>query len=116
MPPPGTRDICYFDGQCGMCRRTVRVLHTLDWFGRLESRDMTGAGDLPVSMEVAMTGMPMRTRDGRVLVGFAAVRRALSQTIAGPAGWVLYVPGIAWLAERTYRIIARNRRRACTLR
>lgn len=118
LPSTVPPDTCYFDGQCGMCRRTVRALGALDWFGRLQIKDMTAvpAAELPVSMEIAMTGMPMRTRDGQVLVGFAAVRRALSQTIAGPLGWVLYVPGIAWVGERVYRIIARNRRRACVIR
>ena len=98
-----------------MCRRTVRFLHAVDWFGRLQIKDMTAVPprELPVSMDIAMTGMPMRTRDGRTLVGFAAVRRALSQTAAGPLGWILYLPGINWLGDRTYRIIARNRKRAC---
>jgi hypothetical protein len=99
-----------------MCRRTVRVLSALDWFGRLESRDMLVASDLPVSLEVAMGGMPMRTREGRILVGFPAVRRALSQTIAAPVGWVFYLPGIAWLGERGYGLVARNRRRSCSVR
>jgi len=46
-------------------------------------------------------------------VGFAAVRRALAQTVGAPVAWVLYVPGISFLAERVYRVIARNRRRSC---
>ena len=41
LASPVPRDTCYFDGQCGMCRRTVRILHALDWFGRLEIKDMT---------------------------------------------------------------------------
>jgi predicted DCC family thiol-disulfide oxidoreductase YuxK len=100
-----------------MCRRTVRFLHAVDWFGRLEIKDMMAvpSAELPVSMDVAMTGMPMRTRDGRVFVGFAAVRRALSQTVAGPVGWIMYVPGVSRAGDRVYQWVARNRRRACSM-
>jgi predicted DCC family thiol-disulfide oxidoreductase YuxK len=111
------RDTCYYDGHCGMCRRTVRWLRALDWFSRLDIKDMTAVppAELPVPMETAMTGMPMRTRGGRILVGFDAVRRALSQTIAAPLGWLLYLPGVNWAGRRAYRWVAANRRRSCTV-
>jgi predicted DCC family thiol-disulfide oxidoreductase YuxK len=91
----------------------VRWLRRLDWLGRLEFKDMTLVpGELPVDMDVAMTGMPMRTRDGRVLVGFEAVRRALLQTPLGaPAALLLYVPGVSQLGAGVYRRVATNRRR-----
>lgn len=110
------RDTCFYDGYCGMCRRTVRVLHALDWLGRLDIKDMTEVAptDLPVSMDEAMTGMPMRTASGRVLIGFPAVRRALLQTPLGaPVAAILYLPGVRHVADRVYRHIAANRRRAC---
>jgi predicted DCC family thiol-disulfide oxidoreductase YuxK len=90
----------------------VRVLRAVDWLGRLEFRNMNTAPDLPVAMEAAMRGMPMRTGGGRVLVGFPAVRRALLQTPAGFfPGALLYVPGLAWLADRGYRWVALHRGR-----
>lgn len=117
LPFPVPRDTCYYDGFCGMCRRTTRWLRALDWFGRLAFVDMTAVppGELPVPMETALTGMPMRTRDGRTLVGYEAVRRALSQTAAGPLGWLLYLPGVNLLGRRSYRWIAANRRRSCSI-
>jgi len=70
------------------------------------------AGELPVSMPQAMEGMPMRTRNGRVLIGFAAIRRALLQT---PLGFVpalfLYLPGLAAIGRVVYGYVARHRRR-----
>jgi predicted DCC family thiol-disulfide oxidoreductase YuxK len=108
------RDTCYFDGQCGMCQGTVRWLRRLDWLGRLDYRDMTRvpATELPVPIGVALTGMPMRTRSGGVLVGFPAVRRALLQTPLGAlAAWLLYLPGVSTLGRRAYGWVARNRRR-----
>lgn len=104
----------YFDGACGMCRRSVRWLRRLDWLGRLEAADSTSLKDdeLPVSRERSLEGMPMRTRSGRVLVGFPAVRRALLQTPLGALPAIaLYLPGVSHLGDRCYREIARRRSR-----
>jgi predicted DCC family thiol-disulfide oxidoreductase YuxK len=112
---PSQKDILYYDGACGMCKRTTRILGKLDWLGRLEFRDMIKVpiDELPVSMEQAMLGIPMRTRRGKAMVGFPAVRRALLQT---PLGFLpsllLYVPGISHLARAWYDHIARNRARS----
>jgi predicted DCC family thiol-disulfide oxidoreductase YuxK len=108
------RDVIFYDGACGLCRRSTRWLDRLDWLGRLELRDMTqvDASELPVSQDEAMRGMPMRTRGGRTLVGFPAVRRALAQTVVGflPA-LVLYIPGVSHAGAAAYNAIASNRHR-----
>lgn len=112
------KDTLYYDGACGLCIRSTRWLRRFDWLGRLAFRDMTASSDddLPVSFETAMQGLPMRTRDGRVLVGYPAVRRALLQTPPGflPA-LVMYLPGVSHIGRRIYRRIAsgRNRSVAC---
>ncbi|MCB9846028.1 MAG: DUF393 domain-containing protein [Phycisphaeraceae bacterium] len=105
------RDTCYFDGQCGMCRRSTRMLRRLDWLGRLAFEDMTRTPELNFP-EGGFAGMPMRTRDGRLLIGFPAVRRALGQTPMGvlPA-LALYLPGVSHAGRWVYGWIARNRRR-----
>ena len=38
---PLPRFVVLFDGACPLCRRTVRVLRALDWFGRLTFADAT---------------------------------------------------------------------------
>jgi predicted DCC family thiol-disulfide oxidoreductase YuxK len=108
-----TRDICYYDGWCGTCRRSTRVLRALDCFGRLTFRDMTADPTLPVSPDLAMTGMTMKTRSGRVLVGYAAVRRAAAQTIIAPLALLGYLPGVSHLAARFYARVAAGRARSC---
>lgn len=129
MPPPRPRqpsghlpfgvprDVCYYDGACGVCRRSTRVLGTLDWLGRLEFRDMLSEPDLPVSMDDAMRGMPMRTDDGEILLGFPAVRRALRRTPLGflPA-MLLHLPGVSAAGRIGYDwFAARRGRQACRL-
>ena len=115
----GDRDRAYFDGRCGMCRRTARVLRRLDWLDWLEFVDMTSVPEdrLPVKIDDALRGMPLRTAGGKTLVGFPAVRRALLQTPLGalPAA-LLYLPGVAQAGRAVYDQIARRRRReACEL-
>lgn len=110
------RDILYYDGQCGLCRRSVRIIRTLDWLGRLDSQDSTEISDdqLPVDRSSSLTGIPMLTRGGETLVGFPAIRRALRQTPLGviPA-MLLYLPGFSHLGKRAYdRIAARRSRTA----
>lgn len=109
------RDVCYYDGACGICRGSARRLEKLDWLGRLEFRDMlqTPEGELPVSFADAMKGMPMHTGDGRVLVGYPAIRRALRQTPLGmPIALVLYIPGISAIGKLAYEWVAAHRPRS----
>ncbi|RMH23555.1 MAG: DUF393 domain-containing protein [Planctomycetota bacterium] len=112
MPAP--RDTLYYDGACGLCRRSVRLLRALDWLGRLDAADATvlGDADLPVPRDRVMEGLPMRTRDGRVLVGFPAIRRALRQTPVGflPA-LVMHAPGVSHAGRAVYARIAAGRAR-----
>lgn len=120
LPSCVAPDTCYYDGRCGLCRRSTRWLRRLDWLGRLAFVDMTAVpeAELPVPMEAAMRGMPMRTRGGRALVGFEAVRRAAVQTPLGfvPAA-LLYVPGVSRVGRVVYRWIATRRgREACAAR
>ena len=113
------RDTCYYDGACGLCRRSRRLLSALDWLSRLAFVDMGSVPPdrLPLDPALALRGMPMRTRSGRVLVGFPAARRALLQTPLGalPAA-LLYLPGVSHAGRLIYRWIADHRRRdACAL-
>ena len=117
--PSRPRDTLYYDGACGMCRRSSRVLGRLDWLGRLRFEDMTAVApdSLPVSYADAMRGIPMRTRDGRTLVGYPALRRALLQTPLGcPPAILMYLPGLSHAGRAVYaRIAARRSRAACSI-
>lgn len=120
MTRPDRRDTCYFDGACGLCTRSRAVLGRLDWFGNLAWVDFTraAASELPVDPAVALEGLPMRTADGRVLVGYPAVRRALRRTPIGfLPGAAMHLPGVSWAGERVYRWVAGRRGRdACATR
>lgn len=112
-----THDTLFYDGNCELCRGSVRLLRRIDWLGRLRYEDFTALPDgaLPVDRETALGGIPMRTRDGRTLVGFPAARRALLQTPPGflPA-LLMYVPGLSHLGGMVYHHVSTNRRRQHT--
>lgn len=115
-----TPDTLYYDGRCGVCRRSRRVLSRLDWLGALRWQDLntTPEADLPVPLAHALEALTLRTARGRLLRGYAAVRRALLRTPLGflPA-LLLYLPGVSALGERCYARFARHRHRdeACPL-
>ncbi len=114
------RDTLYFDGQCGLCRRSIRIIRSLDWLNRLRFVDSNSLPDdeLPVPRDDALTGIPMRSRTGKAMIGFPAVRRALVQTPLGaiPAA-LLFIPGVSHIGARVYNHIAANRGRdiACDM-
>ncbi len=115
MSDRASHDTLYYDGQCGLCQRSTKIIRALDWLGRLRFEDMTRVpeSELPVPMDAALKGIPMRTRDGRALVGFPALRRALLQTPLGCLpSLALYLPGLSHLGRAWYDRIAAGRSRA----
>lgn len=105
---------CYYDGACGLCQRSSKILKKLDWANRLRFVDLTSfePDDLPVPLDEALQGMPVERPDGKVLVGFEGVRHAMSRTPPGwPAAMIMALPGLRSLANRAYNAIARRRSR-----
>jgi predicted DCC family thiol-disulfide oxidoreductase YuxK len=114
------RDVVFYDGACGWCRGSSRVLLALDWLDALEARDLTRVPEdqLPTDLTTALEGMPMRTAKGNVLIGYPALRRALLLTPLGfPVALAMWIPGLSAAGRAFYRWFAANRPRdaACEL-
>lgn len=109
----------FYDGQCSTCRRTTRWLIVVDWFGALEAVEFHSlpTGDRPVEFEVFDRGLPVRTRDGRLLIGFPALRHAMIRVpLWAVVAWIMYVPGIATVGRLCYDWFVRHRPgRRCAL-
>lgn len=101
-----------------MCVRSAKWVGRLDWWHRIELRDLSTDPTLPMSIEDTADGMPMLTRSGRTLIGYPAIRRAIVQTPLGfLPGLLMYVPGISHMGDRVYKRAAAHRRAVvCTLR
>ena len=87
-----------YDGDCGLCQRTVRVLRKLDNLSQLEWTDFrTGPVEVdPSRLEHEMAAIV----GGRVYFGFSAYR-ALAWRV--PAFWpllpFLYLPGVRYVGD-----------------
>lgn len=128
--PASRKALVLYDGDCPLCRKSVRLLRGLDWFNALDYvnvRDAASIPALPVPVEPQrfLDEMHLLTPDGRhVYHGFKAFRWMAWRL---PLTWFLlpflYLPGVETLGQRAYLWVARNRFRlvpchggVCTLR
>jgi predicted DCC family thiol-disulfide oxidoreductase YuxK len=112
----GRKALVLYDGDCPLCRKSVRLLRGLDWWGALGYVNVRGAEripDLPVPVEPQrfLEEMHLLTPDGRQLYhGFKAFRWMAWRL---PLTWFLipflYLPGMETLGQRAYLWVARNR-------
>jgi predicted DCC family thiol-disulfide oxidoreductase YuxK len=105
-----------YDGDCGLCTRTVAVLRSLDLRGRVTFFDIWRdwpaiQARFPALPQPALAAdMHVISDDGRVFKGFDGYR-ALMWVL--PLGWLalplLYLPGVRPVGARVYRAVADNR-------
>jgi predicted DCC family thiol-disulfide oxidoreductase YuxK len=106
----------FFDGGCGLCRRTVAVLWHMDLLHRAELYDVVNEWDRiearfpQLDRAALLEDMHVVDEDGRVYKGFDAYR-SLAWVL--PATWVLvpilYLPPVRWLGWKVYRYVASHR-------
>jgi predicted DCC family thiol-disulfide oxidoreductase YuxK len=102
-----------YDGNCPVCRLTVRAMRILDWWGRLEFTPLQrfkprSSGD-PSKREL-IRALHVRDSEGRWhRGGDAAVRIAGAVPILVPLSLVGRLPGLHGPVEATYRLVADNR-------
>jgi predicted DCC family thiol-disulfide oxidoreductase YuxK len=110
------RALVLYDGQCPLCRKSVKVLRRLDWLAALGYVDVRSPEELrrctpPVAPERLLEEMHLLT-PGReeVYHGFKAFRWMAWRL---PVLWflvpLLYLPGAESLGQRAYLWVARNR-------
>jgi predicted DCC family thiol-disulfide oxidoreductase YuxK len=108
--------IVLYDGACPLCRKSVRLLRSLDWYNGLafaNVRDPEQVPQLPqpVNPQRLLEEMHLLTPDGgNVYHGFHALRWLAWRL---PLLWALapflYLPGMESLGQRLYLWVARNR-------
>jgi predicted DCC family thiol-disulfide oxidoreductase YuxK len=116
------RLIVLFDGGCPLCRRSVRLLRTLDWLGALQFVDGTDATAreriAPGLTEAALlVEMYVIDERGALFGGYEGyLRIARVVPLMWPIGLLGRVPGIRQLGRGAYRAVAANRirRGRCT--
>lgn len=111
-----------FDGACGFCKRTAKMVGYLDWLGKVTPRDFLRDWDTlktehpQLDMDACLRDMHVIRDDGVIHKGFDGYR-SLAWVL--PIWWIvlplLYIPPIHWLGCKAYRYIADHRKRACEL-
>ncbi len=108
-----------YDGLCPLCRRTIRLLTSLDLFTRLEFLDFRR---LDLDDYNRRLGLNLALRDleeemyvvfrGTAYRGFGGYRcLVLAIPVLWPLAPWLFLPGISLLGASVYGRVARNRRR-----
>ena len=108
------RDIILFDGQCPLCIRSMRLLLLFDWLGRficLDFRQEQVSKLIScVSDEELEEQMVLITPLGDIRFGFEAWRYIVCRLpLFFVPAYLLYLPIVAGLGDRLYRMVARSR-------
>jgi predicted DCC family thiol-disulfide oxidoreductase YuxK len=105
-----------YDGSCSICRASATRVRRFDTAQRIELLDLhdpTALQRFPqIDREAALRLMQAVDLRGRVYNGADAWAR-IGLLLPGwkVAAWLLFVPGIHWIAVKIYAWVARNRYR-----
>jgi predicted DCC family thiol-disulfide oxidoreductase YuxK len=104
-----------YDDECPLCVFQMRLLTWLDWFNVLaliplsDPRAREAAPN--VSREQLLAAMHCVAKDGRIYRGARCIRFVgMRLPLLVPVALLLWVPGVIWIAEHVYNLIARNRK------
>jgi predicted DCC family thiol-disulfide oxidoreductase YuxK len=108
-----TRPVLLYDGDCAFCTSCARLLKRIGPEAEIVAWQLTDLSELRVSEEQATEAVQWVAPDGTVRSGHEAIAATLNS--AGRpwklAGRALLLPGISWLAAKSYRLVADNRYR-----
>lgn len=114
MPEPETFTVeVFFDGECPLCMREIRMLRRLDRRGRIRFTDIAApdfdAASLGIDMETLMARIHGRLPDGTWLEGVEVFRRLYSAVGLRPVVALTRLPGVRGLLDVAYEKFAKNR-------
>ncbi len=105
-----------YDGNCSLCRASVARVQRSDRRGHIEFLSLhnpSAQARFPqIDRDVAMRWMQSVDARGRVSSGADAWAR-IGMLLPGwkLLAWILLLPGVHWIAAKTYAWVARNRYR-----
>jgi predicted DCC family thiol-disulfide oxidoreductase YuxK len=105
----------FFDGECPLCMREIRLLRGRDHRQRIRFVDIAAKGfdasSVGVTWEALMDRIHGRLPDGTLVEGVEVFRRLYAAVGFAPLVALTRLPGIAQLLDLAYRAFARNRLR-----
>lgn len=104
--------VVLYDGACVFCTAQAERVKRISG-GRIAVRPLQQAlADVPwVDPDEAIKALHLVDRDGRTYAGAAAIVRLLRLTrpVLGVLVLPYHLPGVRWLAERAYAVVANRR-------
>jgi predicted DCC family thiol-disulfide oxidoreductase YuxK len=105
----------FYDGECPLCTREIRMLRCLDRRERIRFTDIAAAGfdaaSVGMTWEALMDRIHGRLADGTLIEGVEVFRRLYTAVGFGPLVAVTRLAGVAQLLDVAYRAFAQNRLR-----
>lgn len=105
----------FYDGDCPLCRREIRLLRRLDRHGRIGFIDIAEPSFDPttvgLSWQTLMDRIHGRVPDGTMIEGVEVFRRLYAAVGLGPLVAITRWVGISHLLEAAYGIFAKHRLR-----
>ncbi|MEM8736651.1 MAG: DUF393 domain-containing protein [Planctomycetota bacterium] len=105
----------FFDGDCPLCVREIKMLRWMDRRGRIQFTDIAAADfDAKVlgrNQDELMAEIHGRLPDGAWIIGVEVFRRLYAAVGFRWLVWPTRLPGISWLLDKGYDWFAANRLR-----
>lgn len=111
----GWRIEVFFDGECPLCLREIKLLRRMDRNDRIRFTDIADPTFRPTEFgktnQEFMDEIQGRLPDGTWVTGVEVFRRLYAAVGLGPLVWLTRLPGISNGLEVGYRAFAKNRLR-----
>ena len=105
----------FFDGECPLCVREIRLLRLLDRRHRIRFTDISVKDFRPEQYQKSfsdfMDEIHGRLPDGSWITGVEVFRRLYSAVGFGPLVVMTRLPGVSHALDIAYRVFAKNRLR-----
>jgi predicted DCC family thiol-disulfide oxidoreductase YuxK len=103
----------FYDGDCPLCMREIRLLQRLDRKHRIEFTNIAAPGFVPEQLGTTMADLMERIRgrlpDGTWIEGVEVFRRLYAAVGFGPLVAITRLPGLSHVLDAAYRVFAKNR-------
>lgn len=105
----------FYDGECPLCMREIRMLERLDRHGRILFTDISrpdfDPSPLGLDYQALMKKIHGRLPDGTLIEGVEVFRRLYASVGLGPVVAVTRLPGVSHALDAAYGWFAKNRLR-----
>lgn len=105
----------FFDADCPLCMREIRMLRRLDKDGRIRFTDITSAAFRPEAFgktqQEFMAKIQGRLPSGEFIEGVEVFRQLYAAVGFGPVVGLTRLPGVSGALNVAYRAFAKNRLR-----